>query len=142
MQKGYTLQALTQEHDYKEMTYNPRLYPGHAIYQEGRLVAYLWFVVEDRELDMHMIEVIDKEQGHGTAIVHFLFDHFDIDTMCGYVLHENSLRPYYFWMSLGSTMSVEDEDDYWMYVKGDVDVTFILQRHILFGNEPKAVTTV
>lgn len=82
-----------------------------------------------------MIEVIDKEKGHGTAIVRHLFECLTFEQIYGTVLHEASLRPYYFWQSLGGEMSVSSEEHYWSYYQDGIDVTFTLHRDVLFGNK-------
>jgi hypothetical protein len=130
--KPYTIVELTDAHDFSEMEFQKGNSKAHGFLDEqGKCIAYAWYSVNNHSLSMDMIEVLEKEQGHGTAIVQFLFDKLNLNRMEGLVLKDSSLRPYYFWLSLGSTMEVADEDEFMEYFQEGLDVDFELTRENL-----------
>ena len=128
--KAYQIIELPQTHDFPGISYVKGAKQAHGILNEsGKTIAYAWYEIQsDNSLYMDRIEVLEKEKGHGTAIVRHLFNTLNIDRITGSVLLEEGMRPYYFWESLGAVMNVEDEDHaYDYYIHGD-DVTFILHK--------------
>lgn len=127
---AYQIIELPETHDFPGMVYVEGTKQAHAILDDtGKTIAYAWYELRaDNSLYMDMIEVLEKENGHGTAIVRHLFNTLKIDRITGSVLLEEGMRPYYFWESLGAVMNVEDEDHaYDYYIHGD-DVTFVLPK--------------
>ena len=95
------------------------------------MLAYTWLNFsedEPKSAEMEMIEVIEKEQGLGTQIIEFLFQHYQLGVVRGAILHEESMRPYYFWESIGATIDVDDEDEYWECYQEGHNVYFELTR--------------
>lgn len=137
MNKAYTIKEMPADHKYPEMSYGNHGEGGQAIYQGESLIAYVWIHLTEHEstkgvkrtMEMEMIEVIDKEQGHGTAIIEFLFRHFNLESMFGYVLYEDTMRPYYFWSSLGAKLDADNEAEYWEMYEKDIDIYFDLHRN-------------
>jgi dimeric dUTPase (all-alpha-NTP-PPase superfamily) len=132
--KPYTIVELTDSHDFSEMEFgkgNSNSKAHGFLDEQGKCIAYAWYSVNNHSLSMDMIEVLEKEQGHGTAIVQFLFVKLNLNRMEGLVLKDSSLRPYYFWLSLGSTMEVADEDEFMEYFQEGLDVDFELTRENL-----------
>lgn len=137
MKESYTIREMPADHQYPEMSYGNHGEGGRAIYQGESLIAYVWIHLTEiestkgvkRTMEMEMIEVMEKEQGHGTAIIKFLFRHFNLESMFGYVLHEDSMRPYHFWSSLGAKIDASDEDEYWDMYEDGIDIYFDLHRN-------------
>lgn len=138
MKSEYVVRKMPENHDYPEMYYDFGYGQGYGIFQEDEVVAYAWFTIStstDNHVYMHldMIEVIEKEQGNGTNIIHFLFEHYQLDSMSGTILIEDSMRPYYFWGSLGAELSAT-EDDYWDFYNDGIDITFELLGSTVASN--------
>lgn len=130
----YRLEPLPEAHDFSAMAYSKL--GGQAIGvidAEDTIIAYLWYELKDSTLSMDMIEVLEKEQGHGTAIVRFLFDELPIDQITGTVMYDYTLRAYYFWLNLGAWIDVQDEDDYLSCCREGYDVSFSLEREAVQG---------
>ena len=125
----YSIIDLPDSHDFTGMEFAKGKSNAHGILNEqGEYVAYAWYSVTDKFLYMNMIEVLEKEQGHGTAIVKYLFNELDINQINGVILEDESFRPYYFWLSLGSTLDVDSEDEFMdCYYQGQ-DVNFELKK--------------
>lgn len=128
----YSIVDLPDTHDFSDMEFSKGMGDAHGILNEqGEYVAYAWYSVNDGFLYMHMIEVLEKEQGHGTAIVKHLFNALNVNQINGVILEDMSFRPYYFWLSLGSTLDVDNEDEFMdCYYQGQ-DVNFELKKENL-----------
>ncbi|WP_214688291.1 MULTISPECIES: hypothetical protein [unclassified Exiguobacterium] len=127
----FTIQDMPEDHVYPEMSYVHHGAGGRGIFLRKQLLAYTWLYFSDEEsksVEMEMREVIGKEQGVGTQVISFLFQHFQLEVMRGTILHEESMRSYYFWRSIGATMDVEDEDEYWESYQEGHNVYFELTR--------------
>lgn len=111
----YSLIHPSDEYDFSKLEYG-KGYDGngYAIQDEtGEIVAHAWFkILTENQLFMEKIEVFKKREGHGTAIVHFLFDEFNLDGISGIVMQEMGGRPYRFWQNLGAEIS--DEYYFWL----------------------------
>ena len=139
MKSEYVIQKMPENHEYPEMSYHFGDEEGYGIFQENELVAYAWYTVYQSTenhtyMDIDMIEVINKEEGHGTKIIHFLFGYYQLEQMNGSILFEDCMRPYYFWQSLGAELTAT-EDEYWDFYNEDLDITFELLRSTVFENE-------
>lgn len=147
MNEAYTIKEMPADHKYPEMSYGNHGEGGKAIYQGASLIAYVWIHLTEHEstkgvkrtMEMEMIEVIEKEQGHGTAIIKFLFRHFNLESMNGHVLFEDNMRPYYFWSSLGAEMQADNEAEYWEMYEDGIDIYFDLHRNQVMKGIPLEV---
>ncbi|MFW5962675.1 MAG: hypothetical protein ACOCQR_03565 [bacterium] len=89
--------------DIEKMQYRKPEKDGFAVLNDdNEEVAYIWFILKDKTMDIEMLEVIDKGKGIGRKIIEFIFNNFSIDIIEGRSLYEQSLRSFYFWESLGA----------------------------------------
>ncbi len=110
------------------------------IYQQGKgdskaiidinnnIIGYLWFSIKDKIMRLDMIEVIQKEEGFGSEAIKFLFKKYNLEEIYGQVLNESSMRPYYFWESLGAEFETVDEIDIERAYAENVDIYFSLKK--------------
>lgn len=121
----YTMVQLQKEHDCSKLEYGKGYASNGYVFTDdtGEIVAYAWFnVFESKTISLEKIEVLQKRNGHGTAIIHFLFEEFDIKSMYGTVMQEMGGRPYYFWQSLGAEI-----DDYYFFTLDRENLTNLKQ---------------
>lgn len=136
IEKEYQIIPLPEDHDFSDVSMSTDyLCAGVGLYhkEKGKIVAYAWYDVTQWNLEMNFIYVLDKEEGHGTRIVQFLFDELDISTMTGSVLLDNTLRPYCFWESLGADIDVEDIEEMEMRCREGWETSFELKKENLFN---------
>jgi len=131
---NYSIREMPESHLYSEMQYGNHGKGGKGIFLGDTLIAYAWFYLFERTdqkniMNLEMIEVIDKEEGHGTRVISFLFEHYGMDRIEGSILLESSMRPYFFWSSLGADSDVDDEEEYLSMYEQGFDVTFSLERN-------------
>jgi hypothetical protein len=83
----------------------------YAIMDRDEVVAYAAFKMKmDKVLWLDVIEVIRKESGTGTKIVHFFFQYFSLEKIEGLIMCEE--RAYRFWERLGAEIYYIDEEGY------------------------------
>lgn len=112
--------------EYGRLSGNPLI-----IEKNSKVIAYLWIREDGTNLIIDMIEVVEKEQGYGTEIIYYLFNHFPIETITGNVLLEGGDRAYWFWESLGAELSItSDELDTFSY---EEDIYFVLRKSTLIN---------
>lgn len=111
------------EMEYKKLDDTPKVF----IDQEGNVIGYIWFTIFKDCMEVHMIEIIEKEQGYGTTAIEFLFNNFPIQRITGEVLEENGMRPYWFWSSLGAILSIPSEEAENNIIR---DCYFTLERNV------------
>lgn len=105
------LLATEQEVKRLETSYpRPSYAPHKIIDEEGISLAYIWFRVFDCVLEIDFFEVVNKGKGIGKAVIHYLFDAFDLAGMKGEILRVDQERPYRFWTSLGAEIGGDFND--------------------------------
>lgn len=133
--KEYEIILLPDTHDFSDMSISKM--DGDAVgflhHETGRMVGYAWYDVRDGVLDMHLIYVIDKEQGHGTAIVEFLFEELNLTAMIGSVMLDYNLCAWSFWDSLGADMEAKTAEEMLDYVRQGWETFFELTKENLFN---------
>jgi hypothetical protein len=110
--------------------------------KEGKYLGYLWFSVADENMNIDMIEIIDKGQGLGTKAIKFLFNRFDITSMSGMIKSNNiALSFWYSWhpslevVYYGDSEYSEDADfeygysDYEGILNSGGEVRFIIKKY-------------
>lgn len=74
-------------------------------------IAYLSFNMKsEKVMWLDLIQVLDKRKGWGTKIVHFLFQHFDLERIEGFSFCEE--EAYRFWTTLGAKFYYVEEEGY------------------------------
>lgn len=132
MEANFQLVKMPENHDYVEMSYSPGNGEGYAVLGENNArVGYVWIEMEDNNAYIEMIEVFDKGNGHGTNIIKFLFEQYNLSEMSGSVKHDYDATPYFFWLSMGADINVEDEDEYLECCYDGHDVSFTLTKECL-----------
>lgn len=132
MKIAYILQKMPENHSYSEMNYTAGEGDGYAVRDSNdTLIAYVWFEVNENRANIEMIEVFDKGNGHGTNIVKFLFEHYELTEMSGSVMHDYDAISYFFWLSLGAEINVADEDEFIECCQDGFDVSFDLKKESL-----------
>lgn len=82
----------------------------YAILQNGEVIAYATFKIDNSIMWLNMIEVIAKGNGLGKDIIAFLFEYYSLDKIKGFVLcEERALR---FWNKLGADIYYIDYEGY------------------------------
>lgn len=132
--KEYEIIELPETHDFSDMSISKG--DGDAVgflhHETGRIVAYAWYYVNEGVLNMDLIYVLDKEQGHGTRIVQFLFTELNLKSMMGSVMLDYNLCAWAFWSSLGSTMEAETAEDMEECIYQGRETFFELHKESLF----------
>lgn len=133
--KEYEIIQLPDTHDFSDMSISKLDMDavGFLHKETGRIVGYAWYEVQNGMMDMHLIYVIDKEQGHGTRIVQFLFDELNLKSMGGSVMLDYNLCAWSFWESLGSDMEAETAEEMEDYIRQGWETFFELKRENLIN---------
>lgn len=82
----------------------------HIVTHNKKVMAYLWFRHQGERIQLNMIEVVEKRKGVGESVIEFLFNHYGIDEINGFVLCE--VRAYDFWRKLGASIYHIDVEGY------------------------------
>lgn len=133
--KEYEIVSLPDTHDFSDMSISKLDMDavGFLHHETGRIVGYAWYDVRDGVLDMHLIYVIDKEQGHGTAIVEFLFEELNLTSMIGSVMLDYNLCAWSFWESLGSVLEAKTAEEMEERIREGWETFFELTKENLFN---------
>lgn len=156
MDTAIQMTTLPQDFDFSPFEYIPQNATASAFTgfeQAGVLVgcAFLRDVVERekdgqtvRTLEVERIEVLEKGQGHGRAIIAHLFEALQLDEMIGNVqrVFEDSddvfARSYAFWNHLGASFIGEREDTFEAFSHGEL-VQFTLTKKTLVKDSSVSV---
>lgn len=107
--KEYQIIPLPETHDFSDMSISKG--NGDAVgflhHETGRMVGYAWYDICDGDMKLDLIYVIEKEEGHGTRIVHYLFDELKLESIFGSVMLNYDLCAWSFWESLNSDMEAK-----------------------------------
>lgn len=78
----------------------------------GKVIGYIEFVYREQDnfIYLDMIEIIEKNCGLGRQVIEWLFIEYKINSMHGEVKVDYELNTYYFWKSLGSDISLDEEE--------------------------------
>lgn len=118
-----------EKHQITSMEYKyGRGKPKAIMHENGKAIGYMWFHKSGRTMKLDMIEIIDKEQGIGTATIDYVFNHLEIDNIQGQVLVEPSMRAYYFWESLGAEFFHPEIDDIEKAYSENISIFFDLKK--------------
>ena len=110
----------------------------YMVTSNGKVVAYLWFRFQGESLYLYMIEVIKKRKGIGEKVIEFLFNHYGIDEISGFILSE--LRAYNFWEKVGASIyyiDVEGYQDGEELVDAGIESPFTLSKENFEMNQTK-----
>lgn len=82
----------------------------YAISFNNKIIAYTQFKITNNNMYLDLIEVITKRNGHGSNIIKWLINYYDLKEMQGFCLLEE--RAMNFWKNIGAELYYIDIEGY------------------------------